>query len=366
MFAMHYVGLDVHAKRSSLCILDSCGKTVKQLEVKGTWPLLLERVAAEVPRPFSVCFEASCGYGYLHEKLSTMAHAVSVAHPGQLRLIFKSKKKNDRVDAGKLAKILYLDAVPAVHVPSVDVRAWRGLIECRRRLMDRRVAVKNQARALLRSLGIVALVAKTLWSKKGLAWLEAQTLSEADSLRRDLLVQELSELNQKIKRVEKELAQRGNAHPGVTLLRTIPGVGIRTAEAFVAYVDNVQRFSRNKKVASYLGLVPCQDSSAGKDRLGHITKDGPGTVRKMLCEAAWQGIRRSPSLKSFFDRVMGADPDRKKIALVATARHLAIIMAAMLRSGEVWREQTVVEEKIGKDGCADGDSASPLRKTPKP
>jgi len=248
MVAMHYVGLDVHAKRSSLCILDSCGKTVNQMEVRGNWPQLLERVATEVPRPFAVCFEASCGYGYLHEKLSTMAHAVSVAHPGQLRLIFKSKKKNDRVDAGKLAKILYLDAVPAV--PSVDVRAWRGLIECRRRLMDRRVAVKNQARALLRSLGM-ALAAKTLWSKKGLAWLEAQTLGEADSLRRDLLVQELSELNQKIKRVEKELAQRANAHPGVTLLRTIPGVGIRTAEAFVAYVDNIQRFSRNKKVSSY-------------------------------------------------------------------------------------------------------------------
>ena len=366
MVAMHYVGLDVHAKRSSLCILDSCGKAVKQMEVKGTWPQLLERMAAEVPRPFAVCFEASCGYGYLHEKLSAMAQAVSVAHPGQLRLIFKSKKKSDRVDAGKLAKILYLDAVPAVHVPSLDVRAWRGLIECRRRLMDRRVAVKNQARALLRSLGIMALAAKTLWSKKGLAWLEGQALGEADSLRRDLLVEELSELNQKIKRAEKELARRADAHPAVTLLRTIPGVGIRTAEAFVAYVDNVRRFSRNNKVASYLGLVPCQDSSAGKDRLGHITKDGPGTVRKMLCEAAWQAIRHSPGIKGFFERVMHGDADRKKIALVATARHLAIVMAAMLRGGEVWREQIWAEKRIEKDTAAPTVKDSLLRKTPKP
>ena len=68
----------------------------------------------------------------------------------------------------------------------------------------------------------MALTARTLWSKKGLAWLEAQALDEANSLRRDLLVQELGELNQKIKRVEKELAQRATAHPGVTLLRTIP------------------------------------------------------------------------------------------------------------------------------------------------
>ena len=170
---MHYVGLDVHAKRSSLCILDSCGKVVKRLEVQGPWPKLLERVAAEVPRPFSVCFEASCGYGYLHEKLSALAERVAVAHPGQLRLIFRAKRKNDRVDAEKLAKLLYLDQVPQVHVPGVDVRAWRGLIELRRRLVGRRTAVKNQLRALLRGRRgrCDAPAGKALWSKKGLAWL---------------------------------------------------------------------------------------------------------------------------------------------------------------------------------------------------
>jgi transposase len=336
--AMHYVGLDVHAKRSSLCILDAAGKTVKQMEVRGGWPVLLERVERDVPRPFSVCFEASCGYGYLHGRLSGLAHSVAVAHPGQLRLIFKSKKKFDRVDAAKIAKLLYLDAVPQAHVPSADVRAWRGLIEYRQRLMGRRVAVKNQARALLRSLGVEARAGKALWSNKGVAWLKAVPLEGADALRRDLLAEELEGLTKKVKRVEKELKVRADSHPGVTLLMTIPGVGVRTAEAFVAYVDDVGRFTRNKKVASYLGLVPCQDSSAGKDRLGHITRDGPGTVRKVLCEAAWQGVRRSPSLKAFFERVAGGKADRRKIALVATARHLAVVMAAMLRTGEAWRE----------------------------
>ena len=85
---MHYVGLDVHARRSSLCILDSFGKVVKRLEVRGSWPTLMEQVAAQVPRPFAVCFEASCGYGYLHGKLSALAERVAEAHPGQLWLIF--------------------------------------------------------------------------------------------------------------------------------------------------------------------------------------------------------------------------------------------------------------------------------------
>jgi len=287
-----------------------------------------------------VCFEASCGYGYLHEKLSALSEHVAVAHPGKLRLIFRSKRKNDRVDAEKQAKLLYLGQVPQVHVPPAGVRAWRGLIELRRKLVGRRTAVKAQLRALLRGAGCCdAPAGKALWSRKGLKWLGAVELSGADGLRRDLLLEELAEADRRVARVTAELDRRADAHPGVALLRTAPGVGPRTAEAFVAYVDDVRRFARNKQVGCYLGLVPCRDSSAGKDRLGHITADGPAAVRMLLCEAAWQAVRRSPSMKAFFGRVSGGDPGRKKIALVAAAHKLARAMAAMLRTGEAWREQ---------------------------
>jgi transposase len=280
-----------------------------------------------------------------------------VAHPGQLRLIFKAKRKNDRVDAAKLAKLLYLDAVPQVHVPHGDVRAWRGLVEYRQKLVGRRVAVKNQLRALLRGQGIGGRAGKALWSGKGLAWLKAQPLEGTEALRRDMMAEELAELTAKVKRVDKELAGRADTQPAVTVLRTIPGVGVRTAEALAAYLDDVTRFTRNKKVGSYLGLVPCQDASAGRERLGHITGDGPATVRKLLCEAAWQGVRRSPTLRACFQRVMRGDPDRKKIALVATARHMACVGAAMLRSGEVWRE-TVPQVRPGPPSPGPSEASS--------
>jgi transposase len=370
MGTMHYVGLDVHTRRSSLCVLDGDGKAVRQFEVKGPWPAVLDRVAADVPRPFAVCFEASCGYGYLHGRLSQVAEHVAVAHPGQLRLIFRSKRKNDRVDAAKLAKLLYLDAVPRVHVPGAGVRQWRALIEHRQKLLAKRVAAKNQLRALLRSAGVVAQrPGKALWSGRGLAWLAAQPLAEAEALVRDALLEELGELAAKVARVEAELAKRADAHPGVALLRTIPGVGVRTAEAFVAYVDDVRRFRRTRQVGSYLGLVPCQDSSAGKDRLGHITGDGPATVRKLLCEAAWQAVRRSPGLRAFFERVAGGRADRRKLALVATAHKLARAMAAMLRTGEAWREEPAVDgpgrtaEPGGRRGTAGGEGLSPPEDT---
>jgi transposase len=332
---MHYVGLDVHARQSSLQMLDDNGKSVKHMTIKGPWPKLIEAVE-QLPRPLSICYEASCGYGYLFDRLSKIADHVAVAHPGQTRLIFRSKKKNDRIDAGKIAKLLYLDQVPQVHVPGVNVRQWRRLIEFRQKLLRRRVMVKNQLRALLRGQAITP--PRNLWSGKGTIWLAQLKLDDASALERDLLLDELKELKQKMDRVEKELKKIAEQHPAVTLLRSIPGVGIRTAEAFVAYVDDPRRFARTIQFGTYFGLVPCQDSSASMNRLGHMTREGPPTVRKLLCEAAWQAIRRSKTIRSWFDRISGKRSDGRKIALVAVARKLAVVMGAMMRSGELWKE----------------------------
>ena len=142
---MYYVGLDLHWKTSTVCILNDHGKEVKTRTVRGDWNKLLA-LLGELPGPFALTYEASCGYGYIYDKIAAIAQRVVVAHPGQLRLIFRAKRKNDRVDAAKLAKLLYLDEVPPVHVPSPDVRAWRSLIEYRRHTIDKRTRTKNGLR----------------------------------------------------------------------------------------------------------------------------------------------------------------------------------------------------------------------------
>lgn len=281
---MHHVGLDVGDQCSSIEILDQNGKHFKHLEVKGRWPVVLERMRQEVPRPFSVCFEASNGYGYLHEQLSTMAQRVSVAHPGQLRLIFRAKRKHNRVDAVKLAKLQYLGEVPEVHVPGLRVREWRATIEYRQRLLHQRVRSKNQIRALLKSQGIqIPGSIRSLWTRKGTAWLKSLELHESQSLRRDIMLDELHSTNDRIHLVERYLRKVSDGHPGVTLLRTIPGVGVRTAEAVCAYVDDIKRFGRIRQLSAYFGMIPCQDASGNVNRLGHITKDGPATQRGDPC-----------------------------------------------------------------------------------
>lgn len=334
---MWFIGLDYHSKTSDVCILDENGKMVKRTTVRGGWRELLEVLRA-LKQPFAVCYEASCGYGHLYDQLKPIAKRIAVAHPGHLRMIFRSKRKNDRVDAEKLARLLFLEQVPVVHVPTVEVRSWRSLIEFRHRLIAKRTRVKNSLRALLRHHGVEAPARKRLWTKKGLEWLKKVELPASLALlQRDVLLDELQHLEGCVKRVERELNAIAQAHPGVHLLRTIPGVGPRTAEAVLAYIDEAGRFSRNKQVGCYFGLVPCQDQSAGTNRFGHITQEGPATVRKLLVEAAWRSIRKSQDVRKYFERIMGTDQDRKKIALVATAHYLVRIMHAMLRTGEVWR-----------------------------
>ncbi len=334
---MRYVGLDVHKRMSAVCILDENGKREKQYIVRGGWSKLLEGME-EIPQPFAVCYEASNGYGYLYDRLLKSAHKVIVAHPGQLRLIFRSKRKNDRVDAEKLAKLLYLDEVPPVYVPNLQFREWRDLITFRSQSVNNQTGTKNRVRALLRTHGMEA--PKGLWSRKGQIWLAEQTWpSEQAALKCDLMIGELAQHRIRIKRVERALAAIAQTHPGVCLLMTIPGVGIRTAEAMVAWIDRPGRFANNKRIGSYFGLVPCQDSSAGKERLGHITRQGPSLVRKLLTEASWQAIRRSPEVCRIFERIQRDDPKkRKKIALIATAHYLSRVMLAMLSSGQGWNK----------------------------
>src|SRR5262245_33365937 len=298
---MYYVGLDIHSKRIAICILSEKGQLVRRCQVRTVEEMV--RTLKELPDRFEVCYEASCGYGHYHDLLRPLAARVLVAHPGRLRLIFRSKTKNDRNDAERLAKLLYLGETPAVHVPSLEVRTWRELINCRSQVIAKRTRAKNAARALLRGAGVTPPRHPGLWTKSGLAWLRRLELPTASQrLRRDLLLEEIETLLRQVQRIERQLTQQAQRTPAVVRLRSIPGVGLRTAEAVAAFLDDPHRFPNAKAVGSYFGLVPCQDQSGDRNRLGHITRRGAPVVRQLVAEAAWQAQRRSPTVRAYFER----------------------------------------------------------------
>ena len=337
---MFYVGLDIHAKHIAICVLNETGQFVHRSQVRTIDQMM--RILERLPDRFEVCYEASCGYGHFHDLLCPVACRVLVAHPGQLRLIYRSKNKNDRNDAERLAKLLYLGEVPTVHVPSLEVRTWRELINCRSQMIAKRTRAKNVIRSLLRSAGISPPRQPGLWTKKGEGWLRQLTLPTlSQQLRRDLLLEEIETLNRQLRRIEQELSRWAQHSPPVLLLQSIPGIGVRTAEAVAAFIDDPHRFRNAKAVGRYFGLVPRQDQSGDKNQLGHITREGAPVVRKLVAEAAWQARRHSPTVRAYFERAQRDDPQRKKIALVATAHYLVRVMWAMLKRGTLWEESAV-------------------------
>lgn len=160
------------------------------------------------------------------------------------------------------------------------------------------------------------------------------------------LLDELELLEKQLKRITEYLDKYLSGKPGGALLMSIRGVGPRTAEAVLAYTDEVKRFGNYKQYCSYFGLTPKLDESGSCRRIGHISKHGPSVVRWVLCESSWKVIRYNNGMREFYERVMAGQSGRKKIAIVAVCRKLLSIMRAMLLTGELFNERLV--EKADK------------------
>jgi transposase len=233
-----------------------------------------------------------------------------------------------------------------VHMPALEVREWRGLIGHRRKMVEGRTQCKNRIRAHFKNRGLMNPYRRTWWSQRSRKWMQEMASGGQSPWHLGLenLLEELEMHERQIQKATERLDAIGEKDRRVQLLQTIYGVGPRTAEAVVAYTDDVERFRNAKRYSAYFGLTPKLDESGSCRRLGHISKQGPSTVRWLLLESCWRVVRKSPSLRAFYERVMHGQKDRKKIAIVAVARKLTTIMYAMLKTGEEFSEDLVVAQ----------------------
>ena len=122
--AILYIGTDAHRNQWTFFITDDSGRKVKVVTFRGRFDKVIEFLKTR-GKPFAICYQASTPHGYMYDQLVQIAQCVLVARPGHRRLIYRARRKNDRIDAEKLKKLLLLEAVPTAYVPSIDVRAWR-------------------------------------------------------------------------------------------------------------------------------------------------------------------------------------------------------------------------------------------------
>ena len=260
------------------------------------------------------------------------------------------KQKTDRQDAQLLLRLLLEDRFPRIWVPDAENRDLRQLLWHRHRLVQMRTRVMNQLHVVALNEGLRRK--KALWRPAGRAELEGLALAPGASRRRQDLLDLLDRLTPKIHELNGKLEQIVEQRPVTRQLSTHPGVGPLTALAFELVIGTPERFQCAKQIASYVGLVPVEESSGDRRRLGHISKQGNVLLRFLLVEAAQVTVRSDPQWRNqFFHLAMRRG---RKIAKVAMARKLAVELYWMWRRGWNYNDMQQLGSHAGEPGNPHG------------
>lgn len=330
MKSMTYVGLDVHKKTIAYCIKTQSGKLVEEGEVAarraelGAW-------ARGMRRPWTGALEATLFTGWIYDFLKPHAAALKVAHPAMLKAIAASKKKNDRVDAAKIADLLRCDLLPECYMAPSPVRERRRVLRYRNLIVGEATRMKNKISGLLMEVGepydkkrlhgkryfqqLLPGLEETPESVKHLLRLSRSNLELFDGLQKGLL-EALGRDEQLASRVER--------------LKKIRGVGDVLALTWALEVGEAARFASIRQAVSYCGLCAAQDSSAGVDKRGPISKQRNKHLQCMLIEAAKLAPRYNPQLRAVHERELKRG--NKNRATLAVARKLVAYLLAADKS----------------------------------
>ena len=297
-----------------------------------------------------VGMEASGHARWFERLLAELQFELWIGDAAEIRTKRVRKQKTDRQDAQLILKLMLKDDFPRIWVPSRENRDLRQLLWHRHRMVQARTRMMNQLQAVALNEGLRCK--KRLWREQGRKQLESFRLAPWASRRRRDLLEMLDRLNPTIAELSQAVEQEAEKCPEAKRLMTHPGVGPLTALAFVLIIGGAERFQCGKQIASYLGLVPLEDSSGNRRRLGHITKQGNSLLRFLLVEAAQVTVRSLPEWRSkYFHLAMRRG---RKIAKVAMARRLAVRMYWMMRKGWDYEQLNKFGSHAGQPGHRDG------------
>jgi len=260
------------------------------------------------------------------------------------------KQKFDREDARLLLRLLRENNFPQIWVPGPENRDLRQLLWHRHRLVQMRTRIMNQLHALAMNEGYRCK--KKLFSEAGRAQLEKLALAPWASRRRRELLELLDRLNPTIEELSTAVEREVRKRPEAMRLMTHPGVGPLTALAYVLIIGTPTRFQRGKQIGTYVGMIPCEESSARKQRLGHISKQGNSLLRFLLVEAAQAAARKQPDWRRRYIHL--AMRRSKSIAKVAMGRRLAVRLYWMWRNGCEYSPSLEFGSYAGQLGIGNG------------
>ena len=284
--------------------------------------------------------EACCGAHFLGRALREQGHEVRLM-PAQYVKPYVKTNKNDYIDAEAIAEAVGRPTMRFVPIKSDDQLDMQSLHRVRESWVGRRTSVINQIRGLLLERGITI--------RKGRRHAEAalpQILQDADTnlsgRLRMLLAQlqrELRQLQSQIEEIDAVIVQAAGEHEACQRLMAIPGIGPVTATAIVSAIGNGADFKRGRGFSAWLGLVPGQYSTGGKQKLLGISKRGNGYLRRLLVNGARAVLqcreKQSSGLRAWLGKLVSRA--HSNVAAVALANKLARTAWALLARGETYR-----------------------------
>jgi transposase len=281
-----------------------------------------------------VGMEATGHARWFERLLAELSFELWIGDPAEIKTRRVRKQKTDRRDAELLLKLMLEDRFPRIWVPSSENRDLRQLLWHRHRLVQMRTRIMNQLQSLAMNEG--KRWKSKLWSGRGRADFEKLPLAPWASRRRTELLELLDQMNPTIAELTVAVEQEAHKRPEVQRLMTHPGVGALTALAYVLIIGTPLRFQSGKQIGSYIGMIPSEDSSAGKQRLGHISKQGSSLLRFLLVEAAQVAVRLDPEWRRRYMHL--AFRREPRIAKVAMARKLGVRLFWMWRKEWTYRQ----------------------------
>ena len=339
---MLILGCDFHPSWQQVSWLDTeTGETGEHKLVHSEGEA--QKFYAQLAAPVLIGMEATGNSQWFVELVEDLGHEIWIGDAAQIRASYVRKQKTDKRDAAHILKLLLEGRFPRLWAPDREQRDLRQLVLHRHKLVIIRSRVKNELQHLSLNKGMQRK--RRLWSAAGMQLLRELPLKPWASCRRQDLLGLLAMLDEQIGKLDQAVERAAETHPQAKLLMTQPGVGPNTALAFVLTLGDVSRFRRGKQVASYLGLIPREESSGGRQKLGAITKQGNRMLRSLLVEAAGIAVRYDPQFrKQYLHR---CHTKAKGVAKVAAARKLAVRLYWMLRTNTAYPEIVRIESSSG-------------------
>jgi len=330
---MLHAGLDLSRKRLDYCLLDGRGERVEVGAVPPDGDGLVgfvRRVEERHGQTVRAAIESMNGARFVHDTLERLGWEVEIADAARVKGLAPLACKTDRIDAWVLAELSRRGLVPAVWLPSFEVRQERERARWRLFLVRKRSSLKHRVHAQLLAFGHACPVSD-LFGASGRQLLERLEFPEPWRSNVLAAVSMIDDLDREISEIEKELRALGADHRYIPLLMTVPGIAWVLGYTIAAEIGDIERFASPTKLAGYTGLCPRVYQSGQSDRLGPLSHAGPKYLRWALMEAAVHACRHEAYRDRYQRNKQRLGKQRgAKVAQVDIARRLSEAIWQML------------------------------------